>query len=240
MSALVSFDLYFPVDVSPISLLLRCLQAGFNDFLRPKMGWIKTDDAVLEFGPRPPTQIYETTALVEGEQMVAPNITALTQHSDATEEITPFLAQLSTCTWFFAELVGDYRVDYPRGANIVEGWPFRYGNDTWRQPIVRCVVRDYAHSRMPSDSGVLLVVPCPWFFLKDWLLEIGPRYSTPETAERNWNRLIDLVRLTIDVAGEDKLEELCLNIEGWGPRQEKEWLIERAQQRLPNLTVHLS
>jgi hypothetical protein len=121
MSTQISFSLHFSADASANDLLLKHLSAGFSSFLCPKMGRIKADGMLLEFGPRPFGKLYEQNTLLEGEEVVAPDITALSQYPNATDEIVQFLTRLLGPTRFNAELVGDCRIDYPDGTNVVEG-----------------------------------------------------------------------------------------------------------------------
>jgi hypothetical protein len=235
MSKYISFNLHFLGDISPASLVSGFLQAGFNDFLRPKIGKVKVDDNVLEFGHCPLDQISSTALPIEGERILVPGITSLAQYPDATQEIIDFLAQFSRPTWSFAEFVGDYRLDYTENTNAVEEWVFRYGNDSWRFPIVRC------YASMPfSRTGMGILISCPWFFLKNWWPEDSePCYITPEIAEHNWTRMIECVQSIINAVDKDKLEETYLDFEGSLVYQEREWLVGYAQQ-LSKLQVHVA
>jgi hypothetical protein len=234
MSNLISLDLHFAKQLSPANLLYGLLQTGFTDFFRPKIGVIKAGSKVVRLGSIFLKEITETTPLLEGEQTVAPRLTSLEKYPDATQETARFLTSLPEPNQqISAEFIGDWWLDCTRGVNAVKGWLFRYGDDIWRRPILWCHISRF---RRPS---FLLSITCPWFFLKDWWLEEVPRYSTPETSEHNWNRLIDSVDALIESVSQDKLEEICLNLEGRGPYEEREWLIESAQ-RLSKLTVHLA
>jgi len=74
----------------------------------------------------------------------------------------------------------------------------------------------------------LHVINHPWLFLRSW---------APEIAERNWVRVVDFTERIISFAGEDKISELYLHLEGLEPNKEKTWLFDYAK-RLPDIKVH--
>jgi hypothetical protein len=232
MGELISFSLTFSDDVSPTSLLAGFLRAGFNSFFRPKIGKIKVDEEVLEFGSCSVEQIYRTDAFLEGEQVMMPGVTSLVQHSDATQKILDFLGQLSAPTVFGTEFVGDCRLYYVEDTSIVESWFFRCGNSFWWYHIV-----NFRIGKPFRKALVSVIVPCPWFFLQDWWPTDVPCYSTSETAVLNWNRLVDFVQLMVDTTGGDRVEEVGLEFEGPRVYQERKRLIECAQ-RLPKLRIY--
>jgi hypothetical protein len=239
VSRLLSFSLAFP-DVPPVTLLQELLQAEFQNYFRPKIGQIGTSDESLEVGAHSLKQLLRTTALISGERLAASNFTDLPQYPDPSLRITAFLAKLSRPLRFGATFLGDYGLDYCIGADTRHQWIFRYGDDTWRQAVVRFAISDYGPiSSSHCGCSVLFTVPCPWFFLGDWWHAEDPPFSTPQTVQRNWKRLIEFVYLPIDIVGEEQLEQTLLSVEGRSQHQTSEWLIEQAQ-RLPKLRLYLA
>ncbi len=230
----IAFGSWFDGGVSPPKLVADLLRAGLGGFLQPKVGQVSVDGEILRFGPCSIDRVRHEPGLIEGEEVIASGLTALTGHPDATQEIADFVARFPRPSRSLVEFVGDCRLDYVRDGSVTEGWVFRDGSEGRRWPIM------WFDASSPRRTSVHLNAACPWFFLRDWWPERDtPRYSTPETAERNWDRMVRCVRLIIDVAGIDNLLQLYLDLEGSLVCRESEWLVERARE-LPGLQVHMA
>jgi hypothetical protein len=232
MSKLISFSIAFSSErLSPAVLLERLLKSGFSNFLSPKAGKVVVDKSPLEFGMMNSLSHGEQ---FPGEQVIIPGVTSLTDYPDATQEIIDFLKQSSQPGKVAAEFFGDTKLEYVVGSNILQKGISRCGSDNLYLPVVWCYISQF------NSTLIGLVAPCPWFFLKYWWPESNhPRYSTPETAEHNWNSLIDAVQSIINVADVDALQETGLTLEGSTVYEEKDWLIAKAQ-RLPKLIVNFA
>lgn len=232
---LMGFSFTLSKSISPATFLLESLRAGFNGFFRPKIGRLRTDDQVLEFGPIPFEQIRETTSLFEGEEIIASELSTLTQQPDATQRIIDFLVQSPESQRSLIQFVGECWLNYVESETDIRGWLFRHGDDVQRYPIM------WYDARCSDGTLARLTTYHPWFFLKNWWPEgWGPRRSTVKTAEQNWSRLVNCARLMTDVVGAENLEDLYLNLEGSALYEEREWLIDVAQSQLPNLKIHFA
>lgn len=238
MSKSITFSMFFNTSVTPASLLHKAI--GQDDFSRtflPKVIHSIADQETWETDPGFLNQVKRDASLVKGERTIAQGVTSFTQRSDMTPDLDRFLTRAGSPSQFYATLLGDWRIDYHTGTDLVEAWLFRFGNAVWRYPIVWCRV----NTEPFGGASLLLVIHCPWFFLKNWWpdgVDI-PRYATSDTAERNWKRLVEFVRFLVNVEGIDKLESTNLDLEGSPVSREKDWLLHYAQQ-IPKLEVSLT
>ena len=224
MSKLISFTIAFSSELSPASLLAQILDTGFNSYMRPKVGQIILDKKTFKFGDG-----YESH-----EKVLAPDITSLEAYPDATKDIIAFLKQNRSSESCAAEFHGDTLLEYYREGKIIEGWLSRYGSSDYILPIVSCYVSHF------GDSTLLgIIVNSPNFFLKSGWLDENASYSSPETADHNWGRLLSLVEFVVNSVGSNELKKISLHLEGSPIHQEKDWLLTDAQ-KLSKLEVDFS
>jgi hypothetical protein len=228
MGQLLSFSVRFPYQLLQTHVMLeKLLKTNLNKHFRPKIGMLNVNGIIYKFG------IPDTGAqLLEGEQIVVPGMTALPGYLDRTTDIVNILAQFPKISSCFTEFFGETSLEFIYNNEIKKEWISRYGKEDSLNIIER-----FRISQFSQTTFLIITVYCPWLFLKKWWPEDGlPNYATPETAEHNWDELINIIQSVINVFGIDDLEKTMLSFEGSGPGQESKWLIAHAN-RLPKLEV---
>jgi hypothetical protein len=232
MGRYFSFSIKYPSDLLPgVMLLEQFLTADFTPYVKPKMGMVIVNGNEFKFGVRRPDPW-----LLPEEKVVAEGITILPGYRDATQEIIDFIVRVQQEPLWYMDYWGEILLEYAKEERIVQEWLSRYGQEGQLEYIGTCHIDQADRVKMTSFS---VTIYCPWFFLKNWWPEDGlPRYSTPETAEYNWNQLIGFLQSVINMIGID-VKGTILNYEGFHMYQEREWLIDLAKQ-LPKLEIHFA